>query len=96
MRKAVISSIFGLMVFASSSSWASGANVKVNGMVCAFCANSIEKKFKKMSEVQGIKVDLDSKVVSIDFKDEKSLSDAKIKELIEASGYAVASIEHTK
>ena len=39
-------------------------NINVNGMVCDFCAQSIEKVFMKRSEVKGINVNLeDQKVV---------------------------------
>jgi hypothetical protein len=39
-------------------------NINVNGMVCDFCAQSIEKVFMKRIEVKGINVDLeDQKVV---------------------------------
>ena len=39
-------------------------NINVNGMVCDFCAQSIEKVFMKRIEVKGINVNLeDQKVV---------------------------------
>lgn len=69
--------------------------VKVNGMVCSFCASSIEKKFKEMDEVKDINVDLESKKVTISYKDGKSLPDEKVKEIITESGYAVSSIENS-
>lgn len=70
--------------------------VKVNGMVCAFCATSIEKKFNKLDEVSGIEVDLDSKVVTINYKEGKSLPEEQIRKIITESGYAISSIESSK
>lgn len=68
-------------------------SVKVSGMVCAMCAQGIQKKFKKLTEVKNIKVDLDTKVVSIQTKDEKDINDDVIKKLIIEAGYNVTSIE---
>lgn len=49
--------------------------------------------FAKLPEVKVIKVDLDSKVVSVTTKDDSDVADSKIKELITEAGYNVASIE---
>jgi copper chaperone CopZ len=91
--KIVVMMILQLFVF----SFAIGAQpattvVKVNGMVCAFCSNSIEKKFKEMSEVKEVKVDLDTKLVTIRYNEGKSLSEKAINDLITKSGYTVVSV----
>ncbi len=67
--------------------------VKVNGMVCAFCSNSIEKKLKNQETVQSVGVDLKSKIVTIVLTPGGELPDNKIKKLITASGFHVVSIE---
>ena len=67
--------------------------VKVNGMVCDFCAQSLEKVFKKQESVNGIDVNLDNQTVTVDVKEGQTLSDEKIKELIEWGGYDFVSIE---
>ncbi len=77
----------------SPNLYAKEITVKVNGMVCSMCAQGIQKKFSKISEVKDIKVDLDTKVVSIVTKDDKDLQDSKIKEIITEAGYNVATIE---
>ncbi len=81
-----------VMMFSSLHAFAKGATVKVNGMVCSFCSTSIENKFKEKSEVGDVKVDLDTKIVSLKFKDEKALTDEQITEVIKKSGYTVVSI----
>jgi mercuric ion binding protein len=68
----------------------------VNGMVCAFCATGIEKTFRKQPEVATIKVDLPRKVVTITTKPGKTLTDAKIKEVITYSGYTMGRIVREK
>jgi copper chaperone CopZ len=61
----------------------------VNGMVCAFCAQGIEKKLKAMAETQSVKVDLKSKFVSVTAKPGQQLDPARIKQVIVDAGYEV-------
>lgn len=87
-------SILMVLIFSLSSvAYAQDISVKVSGMVCAMCAQGIQKKFKKLPEVKKIKVDLDSKVVTIQTKQEKDVTDEVIKKLITEAGYNVTSIE---
>ena len=68
----------------------------VNGMVCAFCATGIEKTFRKQPEVATVKVDLPTKTVTIRTKPGKTLSDAKVKEIVTYSGYTMGKIVRQK
>lgn len=68
----------------------------VHGMVCAFCATGIEKTFRKQPEVATVKVDLPKKRVVVTTKPGKTLSDAKIKEVVTYSGYKMGEIVRTK
>ncbi len=70
--------------------------IQVSGMVCAFCAQGIESKFKELKEVKKIDVSLEKKLVSITLKEKASLADAKVKELITNSGYNIVSIKRNK
>lgn len=67
--------------------------VKVNGMVCDFCAQSLQKVFGKEESVNSIDVSLDDQTVTVDTKEGQDLSDERIKELIEWGGYDFVSIE---
>ncbi|MCO5144450.1 MAG: heavy-metal-associated domain-containing protein [Oligoflexia bacterium] len=82
-------SMFLLSQYASAKE----ISVQVNGMVCSFCAQGIEKSFSKLPEVSSIKVSLETKLVSLNTKDDKDLDDSKIKELITDAGYEVVKIE---
>jgi len=70
--------------------------VQVKGMVCAFCAQGIEKKFKALPEVSSVKVSLESKKVDLDTKEGKDLTDDQIKKIVSEAGYDVVKIERTK
>jgi len=86
--------ILTVVIFAGLSGSALAETIKttVNGMVCAFCATGIEKTFRKQPEVNTVKVDLPKKLVTIITKPGKTLTDAKIKEVITYSGYTMGRI----
>jgi mercuric ion binding protein len=61
--------------------------VTVKGMVCSFCAQGIQKKFKSMPEVEAVQVDLKAKTVRLRFKPGQSLDDARIAAILRDAGY---------
>lgn len=65
---------------------------EINGLVCDFCARALEKVFGKRSEVSGIDVNLDTKLVTIGFKKGGDIDDATITKLIVDAGYNVVKI----
>ena len=67
--------------------------VEVNGMVCAFCAQGIEKKIRSLTQTQDVYVDLRNKVVAVQLKDGQKLSHETVKDLIKDAGYDVTKIE---
>ena len=68
--------------------------VDVNGLVCDFCAQALEKVFAKKEQVESIHVDLDSKVVAITFRPGRQLDDDTISAMIADAGYDVRAIRH--
>ena len=67
-------------------------NIKVNGLVCDFCARSLEKVFLKRGDVAGIKVDLGKGSVVVAMKPGLTIDDATLTKLITDSGYNIAAI----
>jgi copper chaperone CopZ len=67
-------------------------SVNVNGMVCDFCAQSIEKVFMNREEVKGINVNLDNQKVIIYLQKETNIDDAVIGTIFEDAGYSVEKI----
>ncbi len=67
--------------------------IKVDGMVCAFCAGSIEKKMKANKETAEVFVSLENKIVAVAQKPGQKLDDAKLKAQIADAGYEVKGIE---
>ena len=71
---------------------AADAVVSVNGLVCDFCAQSIEKSFRRHAEINDVRVDLTAKLVSIDFKPSANLDDATIRRIITNAGFTVTAL----
>ena len=94
MRQTLL--ILVILIALCGSAWAETITTTVNGMVCAFCATGIEKTFRKQPEVATVKVDLPTKLVTITTKPGKTLSDAKIKEVVTYSGYGMGKIVREK
>ena len=87
---------FAIVAGLTGSALAETITTSVNGMVCAFCATGIEKTFRKQPEVATVRVDLGKKRVVITTKSGKTLSDAKIKEVVTYSGYTMGNIARQK
>jgi mercuric ion binding protein len=66
---------------------------EVNGMVCAFCAQGIEKKMRSLSQTKDVYVDLKNKIVAVQLKEGHTLSHDAVKGLIKDAGYEVSKIE---
>ena len=72
---------------------ANSVKATVNGMVCAFCAQGIEKTISKMDATKAVFVDLKSKVVLVEAKEGKTLDQKAIGAAIVDAGYDVLKME---
>ena len=70
--------------------------ISVNGLVCDFCARSIEKMFKKKESVESINLNLEKMLITIKLKDGYNLNNEEITKLIANSGYEVTDINRVK
>ena len=87
---------FSLNIIANEENNFEEVHVSVNGLVCDFCAQSVEKLFKKEKAVQDIDVDLKMGMVTILIKSGEIMDDIKITELIIQSGYSVEGIHRVQ
>ena len=67
-------------------------HVSVNGLVCDFCARALEKVFGKVEAVKAIDVNLDTKIITVNFNEGQTLNDEKLTQLITDAGYNVEGI----
>jgi copper chaperone CopZ len=84
--------ILGVLLM-SSLVKAEEIKVEVKGMVCSMCAQGIQKKFKDVTAIENLDVDLDKKLVTIKVREGESVTDSAIKKYITEAGYNVGRIE---
>lgn len=84
-----------LAILLPSLASATGREIKVSvkGMVCGFCAQGIEKKFKAEPAVQKVDVSLENKLVTLDLKEGQNIENGEIENILKAAGYNVENIE---
>jgi mercuric ion binding protein len=91
MKKIIIAFVMGIATISSMA--ANSVKVTVNGMVCAFCAQGIEKRISKMDATKDVFVDLKKKTVAVEAKDGQVLDAKAISAEIVDAGYDVVKIE---
>src|SRR3990167_2007765 len=62
--------------------------VKIGGMHCASCAQTIEKKLNKLKCVKNVNVNFATETANIEY-DSKLISDLSIENAVEKTGYKV-------
>jgi len=76
---------------------ASGAprtiEMKVDGLVCAFCAQGITKKLGKIDATEEVLVSLESGLVAVALKPGQDIPDADLRSTLTDAGYSVKAIE---
>ena len=87
-----------LLTFCIGSAYAKTIKIGVEGMVCDFCAQSIQKVFLKQPGVEKVDVNLDIGKVTVKMADvfqddEDGISDERIKQLFLDAGYSISKIE---
>lgn len=88
--------LVALSLMISTSALAQDIHITVKGMVCSFCAQGIEKNFKKHKSLESIKVDLENNFVHLKLKPNQDLLDLEIQKTISDAGYSVEKIERSK
>lgn len=70
--------------------------IKVNGLVCDFCAQSIKTLFGKQAGITNVGVDLDHGLVTLDLENGTTIGDDVITGIITDSGYTITDISYAK
>lgn len=78
-----------------SAGLAANATIHIKGMVCDFCATTLDRAFKKDPTIQSVKTDLSKKTIQLTFKKNQTLSDDALTNKVKDHGYAVESISRS-
>jgi len=68
----------------------------VNGMVCSLCAQGILAHFKKHPAISNVHIDFTRKLVLLEERKGKSITDEEINEYIKKSGFELVKVERVK
>jgi len=89
MKKLIL---LAILLFSLNSN-AVTKKIEVLGMVCAFCAQGLEKSFKSEKNIKDVFVNLENYFVAIESKDGKVIDDKLITTIITEAGYDIKKIE---
>ena len=93
--KLVKAMLFAALVAVTSVASAKTIEMDVNGLVCAFCAQGIEKTLKGFPATAGVFVSLEHRIVAVQLKDGEDINDASLTKAITDAGYKLVAIHRT-
>lgn len=85
-----------IMLSMSPLASATTIEMDVNGLVCGFCAQGIEKTLKGYPATEGVFVSLEHRLVAVQLKDGSEVDDAALRKALKDSGYTVVGIRRTE
>ncbi len=96
-KSSILIALFVPLVLFSNLSFATTSiRAEVKGMVCAFCAQGIEKKLKSEGQTHEVYVNLKKRIVLVELKDQQTLSLDAFNKIIKDAGYDVAKVEYVE
>jgi mercuric ion binding protein len=84
------------LLLMSSLAAAGTIEMKVYGLVCAFCAQGIEKTLRKNPATQDVVVSLENQLVALSTREGQDIPDAELKKALTDAGYDVKAISRTQ
>jgi len=79
----------------SAAAHAETIEMKVNGLVCGFCAQGIEKTLRRDPATADVIVSLEHRLVAVSLKEGQDIPDDVLRKQLTASGYDVKEIART-
>lgn len=84
-----------LLALTSVVARATTIEMHVNGLVCAFCAQGIEKKLRKFPATADVVVSLEQRLVAVALKDGQDIPDSELRKALTNAGYTVTTIQRS-
>jgi copper chaperone CopZ len=81
---------------ANAAAGAATIEMKVYGLVCAFCAQGIEKTLRQNPATADVVVSLEHRLVAVATRDGQDIPDADLTRALTEAGYDVKGIERTQ
>lgn len=90
---AVLAATLWLPAGAALAQATQSLKLQVNGMVCSFCAQGIEKRLKAMPEAGPVFIDLRNKVVAVEPRPGQTLNAERVAGEVREAGYEVVATQ---
>jgi copper chaperone CopZ len=84
-----------LALLAAGGAQAATIELTVNGLVCGFCAQGIEKTLRKNAATDDVFVSLENRLVAVATKPDADISDDVLRKALQDAGYDVKAITRT-
>jgi copper chaperone CopZ len=88
--------VIALLLGAIAPVQAATIEMNVNGLVCAFCAQGIEKQLRKFPATADVVVSLEQKLVAVALKDGQDIPDSDLRSALTNAGYTIKAIHRTE
>jgi copper chaperone CopZ len=80
----------------SANTFAATIELTVNGLVCGFCAQGIDKTLRKNAATDDVFVSLENRLVAIATKPNADIADEVLRKALKDAGYDVKAIARTE
>ena len=84
------------LLLVATAAAADTIEMKVNGLVCAFCAQGIEKTLRRNPAITDVVVSLEDRLVAVETRPGMDIADQDLRKALTDSGYDVKAIERTQ
>ncbi len=95
LQSVILCGVVTLLITSTAFAAQQTIQVELDGLVCAFCAQGVEKKMKAQAATEKVFVSLDKKVALVALKEGQDILDETIKTEITNAGYVVKGINRT-
>lgn len=85
-----------VLALIATNAYSDTIEMTVNGLVCGFCAQGIEKTLRKNPATADVLVSLENRLVAVVTRDGTDIPDTDLREALTNAGYDVKAIERTQ
>lgn len=93
--KKILQILGAAVLFAAANAHAATIEMDVNGLVCAFCAQGIEKKLRAFEATDDLVVSLEQRLVAVSTRPGQDIGDDVLRTTLTDAGYTVKAIRRS-
>ncbi len=95
MNKVFVLMLALMVPFTATAAAGRTLELKVDGLVCAFCAQGIEKKLRRLDATDDVFVSLENKLVAVSLKPGRDIADQALDTLLKEAGYTLVGVQRS-